>query len=100
MPSSEKEPFETPVWAAQEDAEARVVHCIDSREAKIFVRHRVLGVTLGEASSGSVDDQFYRCPFHVKVRALKILGNLLPMQSRSLRESHVVGLPVPLHKEG
>ncbi|KAL5978021.1 hypothetical protein ACLOJK_037044 [Asimina triloba] len=85
--SSKKEPSETPARATRD-------------EAWVFVRRGVLGATLGEMSLSSVDDELFRCPFDVEARALKILGDLLPVKSRRLRESHALGLTAPLDKEG
>ncbi|KAL5995715.1 hypothetical protein ACLOJK_025783 [Asimina triloba] len=82
-PFSKEEPSETP-----------------TREARVIMPRGVLGVTLGEMSSGSVDVQLFRCPFDIEARALKILGDLLPVQSRSLRKSHALGLTAPPDKEG
>ncbi|KAL5978047.1 hypothetical protein ACLOJK_037070, partial [Asimina triloba] len=70
------------------------------REAGVSVRRGVLRATLGEMSSGSVDDQLFRHPFDVEPRALKIFGDLLPVQSKSLRKSHALSLTASLDKEG
>ncbi|KAL5985202.1 hypothetical protein ACLOJK_036440 [Asimina triloba] len=85
-PSFEKEPSGTPVWAALEGAEARAVvdrglepQCRSNlEEAGASMRLGVLGATLGEMSSGSVNGQLFRHPFDIEARALKILCGLLP----------------------
>ncbi|KAL5984854.1 hypothetical protein ACLOJK_038690 [Asimina triloba] len=91
--SSEKGPSRTPARVTREYAEARVV-------VGVSVRREVLGATISETSSSSVDGQLFRCPFDVEARALKIIGDLLPMQYKSLRESYTLGMMVPLDKEG
>ncbi|KAL5978474.1 hypothetical protein ACLOJK_029591 [Asimina triloba] len=57
------------------------------------VRRKVLGATLGKPSSNRSNEDIFRCPFDMEVRALKILGDLLLLQSRGLQET-------PLNKEG
>ncbi|KAL6003713.1 hypothetical protein ACLOJK_004259 [Asimina triloba] len=71
-----------------------------SGEAETPMCRGVLRSTLGEASSCPTNDQFFHRPFDTKVRALKILGNLLPIQSRGIRECHALGLPPSLNKKG
>ncbi|KAL6002972.1 hypothetical protein ACLOJK_023194 [Asimina triloba] len=45
------------------------------------VGREVLGVTLGETSSRSADEEIFRCPFDIEARALKILSDLLPVST-------------------
>ncbi|KAL6000744.1 hypothetical protein ACLOJK_006470 [Asimina triloba] len=106
--TSEREPSGTSTEAAQEDAEARTAkdQCpvprggADPREAGASVHCGVLGATFGEAFSCIADDNRFRHTFDIEARALKILDNHLSMQSRSLKESHALGLTSSLEKEG
>ncbi|KAL6005569.1 hypothetical protein ACLOJK_006136 [Asimina triloba] len=101
-------PSEAMTQMAREDSEAEVLE--DRRpmpqrraelaEAATSVGCGVLGATLGEVSSCSVDDEIFRCPLKIEARALKILGDLLSVQSRSLKKSHALGQTTPLDKEG
>ncbi|KAL5996489.1 hypothetical protein ACLOJK_026569 [Asimina triloba] len=95
-------------WVAGEDVEVEasedrgpVPQCrAEPVEAEAFAHRGVLRATLGEISSRGVDDEIFRRPFDVEARALKILGDLLPIQSRSLRENHALGQVAPLDREG
>ncbi|KAL6001292.1 hypothetical protein ACLOJK_007024, partial [Asimina triloba] len=51
----------------------------------------VLRSTFGEASSCPSHEQLLRRPFDMEVRVLKILGDLLPVQSRGIRKCHALG---------
>ncbi|KAL5976379.1 hypothetical protein ACLOJK_020710 [Asimina triloba] len=53
-----------------------------------------------EASSCPSNDRLFRWPFDMEERALKILGDLLPVQSRGIRECHTLGFAPSLDKEG
>ncbi|KAL6003107.1 hypothetical protein ACLOJK_023330 [Asimina triloba] len=59
----------------------------------------VLGATLGETSLHSVDKEIFWCPFDTEVRALRILGDLLLVQSRNLRDNYDLGQAAPLDRE-
>ncbi|KAL5997312.1 hypothetical protein ACLOJK_008242 [Asimina triloba] len=65
-----------------------------------FANRGVLGSTFGEASSCPSDDQLFRRPFDIEARALKILGDLLLVQSRGIRKCHALDLTPSLDKEG
>ncbi|KAL5984475.1 hypothetical protein ACLOJK_018580, partial [Asimina triloba] len=64
------------------------------------VHRGVLGATFGETSLCVIDDKLFHRPFDMEVRALKILGDLLLVQSRGIRECHALGLTPSLDKEG
>ncbi|KAL6009537.1 hypothetical protein ACLOJK_022767 [Asimina triloba] len=70
------------------------------REAGGPVRYGVLGSTLEEASLYPTAGQLFHRPFNMKMRALKIMGVLLPVQSRGIKECHALGLTSPLDKRG
>ncbi|KAL6006481.1 hypothetical protein ACLOJK_037435 [Asimina triloba] len=57
----------------------------------------VLIVTFGEPSRAKVTRRFFWCPFDMEGWALKILGDLVPMQLMVVRENTVMGF---LDKDG
>ncbi|KAL5985463.1 hypothetical protein ACLOJK_027447 [Asimina triloba] len=64
----------------------------DLSEVKVPMRHGVMGSTFGEASSCPFGEQLFCRSFDMEARALKILGDLLPVQSRGIKESHALSL--------
>ncbi|KAL6001328.1 hypothetical protein ACLOJK_007062 [Asimina triloba] len=69
-------------------------------EAGALVRCGVLRSIFGEVSACPTDDQLFRQPFDMEARALKILGDLLAVQSRAIRECHAPGFAPSLDEEG
>ncbi|KAL5973142.1 hypothetical protein ACLOJK_037169 [Asimina triloba] len=53
-----------------------------------------------EASSCPSNEEIFRRPFNMEARAMKILGDLLPIASRSTRENYALGLLPSLDVEG
>ncbi|KAL5980087.1 hypothetical protein ACLOJK_036554 [Asimina triloba] len=92
----------------QESTEVRITeeqgplsYCsADLGEAGAPMRRGVLGSTFGEASSCPADDELFQRPFDMEARALKILGYLLLVRSRGIRECHGVSFSPSLDKEG
>ncbi|KAL6000172.1 hypothetical protein ACLOJK_034850 [Asimina triloba] len=60
----------------------------------------VLGSIFGEASSCLSNEQIFRWPFDMEARVMKILGDLLPIKSRAIRECHALSLAPTLNGEG
>ncbi|KAL5980946.1 hypothetical protein ACLOJK_028866 [Asimina triloba] len=62
--------------------------CRNMAATSTLVHRGVLGVTLGETSWCSANEEIFRCPFDIEARALKILSDLLPSRA----EETLVGL--------
>ncbi|KAL6002292.1 hypothetical protein ACLOJK_034222 [Asimina triloba] len=89
--------------SGREDTEVGVIkdqgpvphRCVDSREAGASVRCGILGTTLGEASSCTVNDKLFRRPFDMEARVLKIL-----VKEEGVGGWNALGLTPSLDKEG
>ncbi|KAL5980825.1 hypothetical protein ACLOJK_028744 [Asimina triloba] len=65
---------------------------VDPSGTKAPVHRGVLGYTFRDALSCPYRDLVFRWPFDMEARAMKILGDLLPIKSRGIRECHALGL--------
>ncbi|KAL5987040.1 hypothetical protein ACLOJK_041035 [Asimina triloba] len=71
-----------------------------SAEGGSLIRCGILASIFGEASSCPSNEEIFRQPFNMEARAMKILEDLLPVESRGIRENYALGLPSFLDVEG
>ncbi|KAL6004778.1 hypothetical protein ACLOJK_005334 [Asimina triloba] len=104
VPAFEREPSEAP---GRKGTEVRTIeekgpssYCgANPEEAEALVGLRVLGSIFGEASTCPMDDQLFHWPFDMEARALKILGDLIPVRPRAIREYNALGFAPSLDNE-
>ncbi|KAL6004593.1 hypothetical protein ACLOJK_005148 [Asimina triloba] len=86
------------VEVQKEAAHRQGQRSLDAAATLTPIRRGVL--TLGELSLSQSDEEIFQHLFDVEARALEILGDLLPMQSRGLWERYALDLTTPLDRKG
>ncbi|KAL5979134.1 hypothetical protein ACLOJK_019031 [Asimina triloba] len=71
-----------------------------SRDRELMSQHLAELVATPTPVATRGDKEIFWRPFDVEARVLKILNDLLPVQSRSIRESNALGQAMPLDMEG
>ncbi|KAL6001146.1 hypothetical protein ACLOJK_006878, partial [Asimina triloba] len=67
-------------------------HDANLSRAEVPMCYGVLGSIFGGASSFPSNEDIFHQPFDMELRATKILGDHLPIQSRAIRQAHALGL--------
>ncbi|KAL6009567.1 hypothetical protein ACLOJK_022797 [Asimina triloba] len=63
------------------------------------IRCGILASIFGDASSCSSNEEIFPWPFNMEARVMKILGDLLAIESRGIWENHALGLLSSLDEE-
>ncbi|KAL6002575.1 hypothetical protein ACLOJK_034509 [Asimina triloba] len=93
--------LEAPTGSSLSRAEIFVSRCDGNPSGGgALVRRDVPGSTFGEASSCPSNEEIFSRPFNMEARAMKILGDLLPIELRSIRKNHALGRTPTQDREG